>query len=145
MPWAVEAVAGYVSNIGRYVRVAEHPALRLTRLRHATHRGRGAHRVGGCPYNRAPPDTSRRWAVTHRRSSEASAAIASPISCGSPTRPSAVCALSPSRICASSRMAPPLKSVAVGPGAMALTRILRAPSSTANVRLRTSTAALEAE
>lgn len=101
--------------------------------------------IGGGFHNRAPPDTSRRWAVTHRRSSEASAAIASPISCGSPTRPSAVRAPSPSRICASSRMAPPLKSVAVGPGAMALTRILRAPSSTANVRLRTSTAALEAE
>lgn len=42
-------------------------------------------------------------------------------------------------------MAPPLKSVALGPGATALMRMPRGPSSTARLREKTSTAAFDAE
>ncbi len=47
---------------------------------------------GARDYKNIPPETSTRWAFIQRNSSLSSAAMASPISSGSPTLPSAVCA-----------------------------------------------------
>jgi len=64
-----------------------------------------------------------RCAVIHRPASDTtSAAIATPTSSGSPTRPRAMCVPAPARN-SSDFMKPPPKSVATGPGATTLTNL----------------------
>ena len=75
-----------------------------------------------------PPETSIRCALTQRLSSESSAAIIGPTSSGKPARPSVVIpamALFTSEL---SRTTPPLKSVAIAPGATTSTRFRVAPA-----------------
>src|SRR4029077_20838481 len=87
-----------------------------------------------------PPETSIRCALIQRLSSVSSDAIIGPMSSGSPARPSAV--MSAIRLFTSglSLTMPPLKSVAIGPGATTLTAIRRGPSSLARYFVSTSTA-----
>lgn len=69
------------------------------------------------------------YAFIHASSSLSRAAMASPISSGSPTRPSAVWAAICRFTSALSRTTPPPKSVSMAPGAMIFTEIPRPPSS----------------
>lgn len=85
-----------------------------------------------------PPDTSIRWAFTHRLSSDRSEAIIATMSSGNPTRPSAVMPARRLFRSKSSRTIPPLKSVAVGPGATVFTAMRRDPNSFAKTRVSTS-------
>jgi hypothetical protein len=70
-----------------------------------------------------------RWPLTQRLSSESNDAIIGPMSSGWPTRPSAVISATILLICGLSRTIPPLKSVAIAPGATVFTTILRPPNS----------------
>ena len=72
-----------------------------------------------------------RWALIQRLSSESSEAIIGPMSSGWPARPSAVISPTCLLISGLSRTMPPLKSVAMAPGATMLTAIPRGPSSLA--------------
>jgi hypothetical protein len=87
-----------------------------------------------------PPEASMCWALTQRLSSESSEAIIGPMSSGRPTCPSAVMSATRLLISGLSRTIPPLKSVAIAPGATTLTVILRGPNSLAMYFVSTSIA-----
>jgi hypothetical protein len=70
-----------------------------------------------------------RWALIQRLSSESSEAIIGPISSGWPARPSADMSATRLFISGLSRTMPPPKSLAMAPGATALTAIPRGPRS----------------
>ena len=72
-----------------------------------------------------------RCAFTQRLFSETSEAIIGPMSSGRPSQPSAVIADTRLFISGLSRIMPPLKSVAMAPGATGLTAMWRAPISLA--------------
>ena len=78
-----------------------------------------------------PPETSIRWALTQRFSSESSDAIIGPISSATPARPSAVISATQRLTSGLSRTTPPLKSVSTAPGATTLAVMCRGPSSRA--------------
>jgi hypothetical protein len=74
--------------------------------------------------------------VTHLASSEARNTATGPMSSGVPRRPRGVAATDRSSISPPIRFSAREPSVSVGPGAMALTRILRAATSLARTLVR---------
>lgn len=88
----------------------------------------------------AAPETSTRCALTQLFSSDSSKAIIDPTCSGWPTRLSGDIAETISFTSGSSRTMPPLKSVAMAPGATVLAVIPRDPTSLAMYRVSTSTA-----